>query len=122
MKLVGSFFVAGSGRDLSKYVMRIFGSNVDHLPWTGSTTVLPSFLRHASQYARAYDQTTQEAESLAPCSRSPRRGRRISTRLAMAKLFYAWLTVRCDVVRRWSSNRSMKPASSLRNKFSVCLR
>src|SRR5204863_5400793 len=51
----------------------------------------------------------RSARSLAPCSRSPRRGRRISTSLPMAKLFYAWLTVRYDVVRRWSSNQSMKP-------------
>jgi len=59
------------------------------------------------------------ARSLAPCSRSPRRGRRISTSLAMAKLFYAWLTVRCDVVRRWSSNQLMKPRAPWQCNFSV---
>src|SRR5215471_5029389 len=34
----------------------------------------------------------RSARSLAPCSRLPRRGRRISTSLSAARLSYAWLT------------------------------
>jgi NADPH:quinone reductase-like Zn-dependent oxidoreductase len=64
-----------------------------------------------AERSHGWSMRVRSARSLAPCSRSPRRGRRISTSLAMAKLFYAWLTVRCDVVRRWPSNQSMKPTA-----------
>src|SRR5438132_462899 len=42
----------------------------------------------------------RSAQSLAPCSRSPKRGRRISTSLSAARLSYAWLMagVRCSPV------------------------
>src|SRR5215831_16927790 len=49
----------------------------------------------------------RSARSLAPCSRSPRRGRRISTNLPTARLFYTWLTWGCGKTRSFTMTRTM---------------
>ena len=48
--------------------------------------------RQLAEIARLIEEV-RSARSLAPCSRSPRRGRRISTSLTTARLYYVWLTV-----------------------------